>query len=306
MSCWSVTRTEDCQTSVWAWGAKWLLIAVIANKRVNADENPCCSYWGHSSGRPEGTRHCHNNAGFLLGEGRKREGEDRLTDCDIDPRREREEGSLRWTRIAVVEDSCSKESRWVSKRTGSTEAVQNITSQEAGIRRGRATSRRNTLDNFWRPDIRPPTTTPGRHTDATNYRPISVIPHVAKIAEKCVQHQLKEYLLTHDFITVNQSAYLPGHSTVTALHKLIMEILDGINEGCISGICLFDLEKCFDTINHSLLLHKLGKYGIRNNEHQWFQSYLSNRKQAVSINGEMSSFLTCNIGVPQGSVLGPV
>ncbi len=39
---------------------------------------------------------------------------------------------------------------------------------------------------------------------------------------------------------------------------------------------------------------------------QWFQNYLSNRKQAVSINGDMSSSLACNIGVPQGSVVGPV
>ncbi len=74
-----------------------------------------------------------------------------------------------------------------------------------------------------------------------NYRPISALPHVAKIAEKCVQHQLREYmyLLTYDFITAKQSAYyLQGHSTIMTLHKLIMEILDGINEGCINGINL--------------------------------------------------------------------
>ncbi len=67
---------------------------------------------------------------------------------------------------------------------------------------------------------------------------------MAKVLEKCVQHQLKEHLLTYDFITINQSAYLPGHSTVTALHKLLMEILDGVNEDYVNGICLFDLEKC--------------------------------------------------------------
>ncbi len=60
----------------------------------------------------------------------------------------------------------------------------------------------------------------GSTEDLCNNRPISVIPHVAKVLEKYV-HQLKEYLLTHDLITVNQSAYLPGHSTVTALHELM-------------------------------------------------------------------------------------
>ncbi len=62
----------------------------------------------------------------------------------------------------------------------------------------------------------------------------------------------------------------------------------------------------FDTVDDSLLLYtcKLGKYVIRNSELHWFQSYLSIRKQAVYINGDMSTFLTCNIGVPQDSVLG--
>ena len=75
--------------------------------------------------------------------------------------------------------------------------------------------------------------------DICNYRPISVIPHVAIIAEKCVQHQLKEYLLAHQCFTVNRSACLPSHSTATAMHKLIMEILDGVKEGCTDGICLY-------------------------------------------------------------------
>ncbi len=59
--------------------------------------------------------------------------------------------------------------------------------------------------------------------------------------EKCLQHQLKEHLLTHDFITANQSVYLPVHSTVTALHKQHPTEILGVNEGYVNGIFLFDL-----------------------------------------------------------------
>ncbi len=64
-----------------------------------------------------------------------------------------------------------------------------------------------------------------------------------------------------EIITVYQSAYLPSHSTVRAMHMLIMEILDGVNEGCINGVCLFNLEKCFDTID---LLFYYMAYGTLN------------------------------------------
>ena len=56
-------------------------------------------------------------------------------------------------------------------------------------------------------------------------------------------------------------------------------------------------------MNHEILLKKLEHYGIRDNALNWFQSYLGNRKQYVSINGESSVPLEINCGVPQGSVL---
>ena len=75
--------------------------------------------------------------------------------------------------------------------------------------------------------------------------------------------------------------------------------------GIICGIFI-DLRKAFDTVNHNILLTKLEHYGIRDNMLSWFQSYLSNCKQYVSINGEQSESLEINCGVPQGSVIGPL
>ena len=67
-----------------------------------------------------------------------------------------------------------------------------------------------------------------------------------------------------------------------------------------------DLSKAFDTVNHKVLLKKLYHCGIRGIAHNWFSSYLSNRKQLVSIGNDTSDLSFVTYGVPQGSVLGPL
>ena len=66
------------------------------------------------------------------------------------------------------------------------------------------------------------------------------------------------------------------------------------------------MQKAFDTIDHNILLHKLSHYGIRDIANCWFSSYLSNRKQFVTLNGFDSELQSFEYGVPQGSVLGPL
>ena len=69
---------------------------------------------------------------------------------------------------------------------------------------------------------------------------------------------------------------------------------------------MIDLSKAFDTINHKLLIKKLDAYGIQETELSWFHSYLSERKQRVILNGEHSEWTSVTMGVPQGSILGPL
>ena len=72
------------------------------------------------------------------------------------------------------------------------------------------------------------------------------------------------------------------------------------------GVIFVDLKKAFDTVDHEILVQKLAHYGIQSSELEWFKSYLSNRSQFTRVNGVDSKVQNIDIGVPQGSCLGPL
>ena len=86
----------------------------------------------------------------------------------------------------------------------------------------------------------------------------------------------------------------------------IVDWLCNMSDGNITAVCSFDITKCFDTINHSILLKKLEYYGLQSENKKWFKSYLNEREQMVSCHNTLSGKGTIAIGVPQGSVLGPL
>ena len=162
------------------------------------------------------------------------------------------------------------------------------------------------LDDWKTARITPVYKGKGNKNEFGNYRPISVISHISKIFEKCIHLQLLTYLEIHNFVSVEQSAYLRNQSTQTLLHKVTDTWLENIDDGCITGVCYFDVARCFDSLSHEVLLFKIRKYGIRENEYNWFKSYLIGCKQATLCHNKLSNFSSVKSGVPQGSILGPL
>ena len=138
-----------------------------------------------------------------------------------------------------------------------------------------------------------------------NYRPISLLPIFNVLLEKLVYTRLSSFLEKHQTFTKFQFGFRPKHSTIHAILLILDKIQKAIEAGNYSCGVFLDLSKAFDTVNHGILLKKLEFYGIRGLPKAWFSSYLSNRKQFVSIGNTTSDFRSINCGVPQGSVLGP-
>jgi len=139
-----------------------------------------------------------------------------------------------------------------------------------------------------------------------NYRPISLLPIFSKIFEKLIYSRMYEYLDKNHLLYDKQFGFRSKHSTSHALISLTETIKNHLdNKELVSGVFI-DLAKAFDTVNHSILCKKLSYYGFRGKFNELIKSFLTNRKQYVSINGFDSENLDTNCGVPQGSTLGPL
>ena len=146
----------------------------------------------------------------------------------------------------------------------------------------------------------------GSNLECCNYRPISLLWNIDKIVEKLMHKRLYNFLSKYKIIFNLQFGFRKSHSTSHALIYLTEKVREALDANCFSCGVFVDLPKAFDTVDHEILLYKLDHYGIRGIENSWFKSYLSNRKQFVSINGALSNETVVQHGVPQGSVLGPL
>ena len=145
------------------------------------------------------------------------------------------------------------------------------------------------------------------HNDFNNCRPISNLCFIAKILEKLLLSQVSSYLNSHSLYNTCQSAYRPSHSTETALLKVVNDLFLSLNKGNISVLALLDFYSAFDTIDHTILVHRLyTDFGFTDTVLQWFSSYLTDCTHYVSLSKHCYAFAPVHSGVPQGSVLGPM
>ena len=145
------------------------------------------------------------------------------------------------------------------------------------------------------------------HNDLNNYRPVSNLCFIAKILKKLVLSQVSSNLNSHNLYYACQSAYRPGHSTETALLKVVYDLFLSLSKGNISVLALHDFSSAFDTIDHTILVHRLHTdFGFTDTVLQLFSSYLTDRTSYVSLSNQCSSFAPVHSGVPQGSVPDPI
>ena len=146
----------------------------------------------------------------------------------------------------------------------------------------------------------------GERTDPNNYRPITVLPIVSKILEKAAHSQMYSYLQDNKLLSPFQFGFRPKSSTEIALVDFTDSILENMDRGLFTGVVSIDLTKAFDTVDHGILYDKLKRAGFADTSVNWLESYLTNRTQVTAVGNIYSSAKSVHIGVPQGSVLGPL
>ena len=141
-------------------------------------------------------------------------------------------------------------------------------------------------------------------TLAINYRPISLLPIIAKLLDKIVNTQLMDHLMTNDLISPTQYAFRPGSNTTMALQSILSSIHTH-RKGKQPTLAVYvDLSKAYDTISHERLIHKLKhKFNFTPGTLDFFASYFTDRRQSTHTQHAQSDFRTITDGIPQGSTL---
>ena len=119
-------------------------------------------------------------------------------------------------------------------------------------------------------------------------------------------NQIHVYFSSHSLYYNGQYGFREKHSTQLAALELIDRISQDLDRGITPINVYLDLSKAFDTLDHNILLFKLQFYGFTNSALKLCKNYLSDRKQFVQINNAKSFEADITMGVPQGSILGPL
>ena len=168
----------------------------------------------------------------------------------------------------------------------------------------------NTFPNVWKEALVAPIPKPGDSSNPSNYRPISSLPILSKIAERAIASQIRFHIESKNLISIKQYGFREKHATQSLLLQLSnkwLQKLDNVKGDRYICLTALDIKKAFDTVDHELLMYKMANYfNFHPTSIRLMESYLTSRRQCVNTNGVVSNSLPIQSGVPQGPVLGPL
>lgn len=154
--------------------------------------------------------------------------------------------------------------------------------------------------------IRPNYKGKGLKSTISNYRPISTISPISKIFETLFSNYLVRHLESNELLHPSQFGFRKGSSCELALNTLIEGWRDSLDKNLDVMAVYLDLSKAFDTVDHNILAFKLQYFNLNQKTIDLIKSYLMNRTIKVIVNDSISKPQPLNVGVPQGSILGPI
>ena len=146
----------------------------------------------------------------------------------------------------------------------------------------------------------------GSQGSASNYRPVALTSHLSKVFEKVVRKFIVAFLEEHNLFNPTQHGFRLGRSYLSQLIDHYDHITQLLEKGENVDVIYLDFAKAFDKVNFQVILRKIKQLGISGKLGRWIYSFLSGRKQSVTVNGIKSCSVDVKSGVPQGSVLGPL